>query len=179
MTKRTGIAAGILVCVPLWAAYFLDSFGTILLSLPAFLLFLIVALNAILKAVNLKNMRELKPLIIALFGFALLFSAIKMSDHGLADLTKERERKMSELRPAIIKFREERGVYPEKLELLVPSHIHKIPEVLRLSSENNDPYKKITYAVENGKPVFRYRVVRGPDSKAMYDVESGTIIRDM
>jgi len=179
MTKRTIIAAVALVSLSFWAAYSFDSFGTMVLSLPAFLLFLTVALNAIVKAVKLKNTKELKPLLIATVGFALLFSAFKMSDHGLASLTKERERKMVELRPIIMKYKEERGEYPKSLDLLVPRYISKLPDILGASSENGDSYKRLTYDLENGKPVFRYRVMRGPDSGAMFDVESGKISRDM
>lgn len=179
MTKRTIIAATALVCLSLWSAYSLDSFGTMVLSLPAFLLFLTVALNAIIKAVKLKNPRELKPLIIATFGFALLFLAFKMSDHGLANLTKERERKMTELRPVIMKYKEEKGEYPKSLDLLVPRYISKIPDALEASSENGDVYRRLTYEIEDGKPIFRYRVLRGPDSGAMFNIESGKFTRDM
>ncbi len=179
MPKKTIIAATVLLCLSLWSAYALDTFATMVLSLPAILLFLTVALKAVIKAVKLKSPRELQPLMIAAVGFALLFSAFRMSDHGLADLTQEREIKMRELRPLIIKYKEDKGEYPKSLELLVPRYIAKIPDVLGASSENGDAYRRLTYEIEQGKPVFRYRVLRGPDSGATFDIESGKISRDM
>lgn len=178
MSPRSLVVATVFLCLSFWASYSLDSFSTMLLSLPGLLFFLVSSLFMIQKSIDQKSLQELKGLVVVAIGFALLVLSIRLSDHGLAELTKEREAAMAGLRPILLKYRDDQGAFPETLEALVPRYLAQVPHVLTPSSEQGDSYKQISYTVRDGKANFSYCIVRGPDSRASYDVATGAIHGD-
>ena len=175
MTTKSFIVAFALLSLSFWASYALDSFGTAILSLPAFIFFTAISLKSLVTAIKKKNISELKPLLLAVIGFSVLIVSFKVSDHGLAQLTNAREQAMKDLQPVFSKYKKDHGEYPNKIEDLVPEYIPQIPVILCEFNDYGDPYKKITYSLENGKPLFRYQVIRGPDSNATFNMDSGKI----
>jgi hypothetical protein len=77
---------------------------------------------------------------------------------------------MRDIRPAFLKYRQDHGSYPESLTGLVPDYLDGIPPQL-VNNGGEDQYRMISYVLQDGRPVFHYRIMRGPDSSAQYDLQ--------
>ncbi len=111
--------------------------------------------------------------IIVLF-FVLFINYFFPSD--LRKLNKEREVAFLEVRPHLIKFRNEKGCFPKTLAALVPNYIKEIPHVLQ--RDNYEGAYKIYYEVVDNDAYFTYHTSKGPDSRAEYHIDSGKFVYD-
>jgi hypothetical protein len=84
---------------------------------------------------------------------------------------------LKELRPLFMKYKTEKGTYPASLDDLVPEYIPEVPREL-VNNGEDDPYRKISYTLEGGRPFFYFRTIRGPDSAAIYNVDEDTLWHD-
>ncbi len=99
------------------------------------------------------------------------------ANRDLIDLTKAREADLAAVRPAVLKFRAERGRYPAQLADLVPDYLPRLPESL-INREGMDPVLKLGYWADSEVARARFHRHRGPDSRADYDFVTGTLQHD-
>jgi hypothetical protein len=92
-------------------------------------------------------------------------------------LTKRRTQTIKGLKPVLVEYLDEKGHYPITLEDLIPDYMQATPNEL-INDGIEDPYKKISYTLEEGQPVFYFRTNRGPDSVARLNVVSGKYWHD-
>ena len=155
-----------------------DTFATMVCTLPAFLFFLF---SFILSLINTFRKEERKyHLIKSMSSLVLTLSLIiplTLSDRGLSGLTKRRIQMIKGLKPVFVEYLDEKGHYPRTLQGLIPDYIQAIPNEL-INDGMDDPYKKISYRLEKGQPVFYFRTSRGPDSAARLNVVSGEYWHD-
>jgi hypothetical protein len=175
---RFAIIAAAFLALPLSYAFTSDMLGTAVVSLPA-LIFLVASLILGLMRIFQKEQRRYNTIIVGfcLFLIPSLGIPIGISNRGLHDLTQKRVKILKGLRPVFMKYRTETGAYPGSLEELVPDYIPKVPPEL-VNDGKDDPYKKISYALEGGRPFFYFRTIRGPDSRAIYNVAEDTLWHD-
>jgi len=175
---RFAIIAAAFLALPYSCAFTSDMLGTAVVSLPA-LIFLVASLILGLMKIFQEEQRRYNTIIIGccLFLIPSLGIPIGISNRGLHDLTQKRVKIFRGLRPVFMKYRMETGVYPGSLEELVPDYIPKVPPEL-VNDGKDDPYKKISYALEGGRPFFYFRTIRGPDSAAIYNVAEDTLWHD-
>jgi hypothetical protein len=175
---RFAIIASAFLALPYSCAFTSDMFGTAVVSLPA-LIFLIASLILGLLRIFQKKQMRYNTIIIGccLFLIPLLGIPIGISNRGLHDLTQKRMQILRGLRPVFMKYRMETGAYPDSLEDLVPDYIPKVPPEL-VNDGKDDPYKKISYALEGGRPFFCFHTIRGPDSAAIYNLDEDSLRHD-
>jgi len=175
---RFAIIASAFLALPYSCAFTSDMFGTAVVSLPA-LIFLVASLILGLMRIFQKEQMRYNTIIIGccLILIPLLGIPIGISNRGLHDLTQKRVKILRELRPVFMKYKMETGAYPDSLEDLVPDYIPKVPAEL-VNDGKDDPYKKISYSLEGGRPFFYFRTIRGPDSAAIYNMVENTFWHD-
>jgi len=172
------VISALLLGLSLCMAFYSDMFWTSAVVLPAWIYFgakIVAASVRILR--NKDRKRHLIILGSALAFVGGLFLVVLMSDQGLNALTRQREQALREIRPILLKYKDDHGSFPKTLDGLVPEYLPRIPDIL-VNAGQHDPYKRITYYLVDGKPVFLYRYVRGPDSRASYDVVADVFSRD-
>ncbi len=99
------------------------------------------------------------------------------ANRDLIELTKSREADLATVRPAVLKFRAERGRYPAQLADLVPDYLPRLPESL-INREGMDSVLKLGYWADSEVARARFHRHRGPDSSAEYDFVKGTMTYD-
>lgn len=171
------IGAAFLI-LPYYMAITRDTFATMVFAFPAFLFFLF---SFIVSSIKIFRKEERKyHLIKTMSSLVLIFSLIiplTLSDRGLSELTKKRTQIIKGLKPVFVEYLDENGHYPNTLQDLIPDYIQAIPNEL-INDGIEDPYKKISYTLEKGQPVFYFRTNRGPDSAARLNVVSGKYWHD-
>jgi hypothetical protein len=175
---RFAIIASAFLAFPYSCAFTSDMLGTAVVSLPA-LIFLVASLILGLMRILQKEQMRYNTIIIGccLLLIPSLGIPIGISNRGLHDLTQKRVKILRELRPVFMKYKMETGAYPGSLEDLVPDYIPKVPPEL-VNDGKDDPYKKISYALEGERPFFYFRTIRGPDSAAIYNMVENTFWHD-
>ncbi len=99
------------------------------------------------------------------------------ANRDLIELTKARETDLAAVRPALLKFRAERGRYPAQLADLVPDYLPRLPESL-INREGREPILKLGYWADSEVARASFHRHRGPDSSAEYDFVKGTLTYD-
>jgi hypothetical protein len=99
------------------------------------------------------------------------------ANRDLIELTAAREVDLAAVRPAVLKFRAERGRYPAQLAELVPDHLPRLPESL-INREGMESVLKLGYWADDESARARFHRHRGPDSRAEYDFVTGTLHHD-
>ena len=99
------------------------------------------------------------------------------ANRDLIELTKAREADLVAVRPAVLKFRAERGRYPAQLVDLVPDYLPRLPESL-INREGMESVLKLGYWADSEVARARFHRHRGPDSSAEYDFVKGTMTYD-
>jgi hypothetical protein len=161
--------------LPYFCAFTADVVGTGMVSMPALIFFSVKFLDALVKTIKKKQIRyNLIIMGACLLIIPSLIAAIGISNRGLFGLTRERMQIMKELKPVFVKYKMENGDYPCALEDLVPEYIAEMPAEL-VNDGKDDSYKKIDYTLDHKGPVFYFRTMRGPDSQASYNMETGTL----
>jgi hypothetical protein len=173
--RKFTITAAALLALPWWAAFALDTFGTMLACMPAIIFSFASFILAIVKMITRKEIKH--NLIIMALSVLLIFSLgipAKVSSRGLYELTAKRKVVMQELRPVFIQYRQDNGTYPSALEDLVPEYIPQIPAEL-VNDDRYDSYEKIFYELQGEeKAVFIFHTIRGPASAAIYNIHEDT-----
>jgi len=95
----------------------------------------------------------------------------------MSELTKKRIQIIKALEPVFVKYLDEKGHYPKTLQDLIPYYMQVIPNEL-INDGIDEPYKKISYTLEKGQPIFCFRTHRGPDSAASFNVVTGEYWHD-
>jgi hypothetical protein len=153
-----------------WAALKFSMFATGLVAFIPVCYFLAKGVKSLWQLVKGREIRtNLIIVLVSIIGFVFMIHALKFSDHGLQDLTKHRMQALNQLRPILLKYKEERGCYPNKLHDLVPDYLQVVPPEL-LNGEKEDWYKNIIYEVVKGEASFIFFRIRGPDSRVTYHV---------
>ena len=101
----------------------------------------------------------------------------KSANRDLIDLARAREVDLAAVRPAVLKFRAERGRYPAQLADLVPDYLPRLPESL-VNREGMESVFKLGYWADSEVSRARFHRHRGPDSSAEYDFVKGTLTYD-
>lgn len=114
-------------------------------------------------------MKKTLGTMVAVMVLAILIGTFLVSNPELRDLTIKRKQTLNELRPTLLKYKEDRGFFPDKLQDLVPDYLQAVPPEL-LNDGKEDIYKKITYRVFEGEARFFFSQIRGPDSRVTYHV---------
>ena len=162
------------LALPYFCAFTADVVGTGMVSMPALIFFTVKFLDALVKTIKKKQIRyNLIIMGACLLIIPSLIAAIGISNRGLLGLTQKRMQIMKELKPVFAKYKMENGDYPYALEDLVPEYIAEMPAEL-VNDGKDDSYKKIDYTIDHKGPVFYFRTMRGPDSQASYNMETGT-----
>ncbi len=99
------------------------------------------------------------------------------ANRDLIELTEAREADLVAVRPAVLKFRAERGRYPAQLVDLVPDYLPRLPESL-VNREGMESVLKLGYWADSEVARARFHRHRGPDSSAEYDFVKGTMTYD-
>ncbi|PKN19317.1 MAG: hypothetical protein CVU71_07355 [Deltaproteobacteria bacterium HGW-Deltaproteobacteria-6] len=173
MDKRVKIfliVSAIFIIAAYAAALKLDTFATGIVTFIAMVYFGVTGLKAVIQMVRTKETGD--NLIIGLgciVAFFIMFHAVSVSDQGLQELTKQRMQTLSALRPVLIKYKTERGNFPDRLQDLVPLYLRTVPPEL-VNDGKEDAYKKITYEVRKGEARFVFSRTRGPDARVTYHV---------
>lgn len=165
------IISALCIIAAYWAAWKLDTFGTAIVVFVPICYFFYKGLNSLKQLIKKKEVRtNLIIGVVSIITCMAMAHSFILSDLGLQELTKQRMQTLSQLRPVLLKYKEERGAYPSKLQDLVPNYLQGIPPEL-LNDGKNDGYKKITYEIikcEEAQFVFFRK--RGPDSSVTYHV---------
>jgi hypothetical protein len=172
------ILAAALSALPCYIAATNDTFTTGLSAFPAVLFFLSSLIISLIKTFRKEERKY--HLIKAISSLVLILSLIipiKLSDRGMGELTKKRIQIINGLEPVFVKYLDEKGHYPKTLQDLIPDYMQAIPNEL-INHGIDDPYKKISYALEKGQPIFYFRTHRGPDSGARLNVITGEYRHD-
>ena len=170
--RKFALTAALVLILVWWAALKLDMFGTVMVTMPAFIFFFI---SFILASIRIIAEKEIKHNLVimgasVLLGFSLIVPT-KFANRGLYELTAKRKLTMQELRPVFIQYRQDHGTFPPALENLVPDYITEIPAEL-ISDGSEDPYRRIDYTLqEEEKAIFVFHTIRGPDSAAVYHIK--------
>ncbi len=175
---KFAIITAVFLTLSYWAAFNTDMFGTAFASLPAMIFFIVNIIIALISIIKKKQIKH--NLMVTGCSIFLIFSLgipIKISNRGLHELTQKRMQILKELRPVFLKYKTENGAYPVSLDDLVPKYIQEMPREL-INNGKDDPYKKISYTLTEGGPVFAFRTIRGPDSAAVYNVDKDTLWHD-
>lgn len=101
----------------------------------------------------------------------------KIGNRDLIELAQAREADLAAVRPAVLKFRAERGRYPAQLAELVPDYLPRLPESL-VNRDGMEPVLRIGYRGDGESARARFHRHRGPDSSAEYDFAKGTLTYD-
>jgi hypothetical protein len=110
----------------------------------------------------------------------MLFAAgqyINWSNRDIKTLTESRHAALKELRPVLLRYKEDTGKFPSKLEALSPQYLPQIPAVLKEQAET-EAVKRIRYESNGETAQFTYHVIRGPDSTEVFDVTKNTFTRN-
>ena len=172
------VIAAALSALPYYMAITNDTFTTGLFAFPAVLFFLSSFIISLFKTFRKKERKY--HLIRAISSLVLILSLIipiKLSDSGMSELTKKRIQIIKGLEPVFVKYLDEKGHYPKTLQDLIPDYMQAIPNEL-INEGIEDPYKKISYTLEKGQPIFYFRTHRGPDSGASLNVVTGEYWHD-
>ena len=172
------ITSAVLLVLVWLAAFTLDAFSTMLLCMPAVIFFFASFILAFVRMITKKGIKH--NLIIMGLCVLLTFSLglpARVSNRGLHELTAKRKATMQELRPVFIQYRQDNGTYPTALADLVPEYISEIPVEL-INDGSDDPYRKIFYEVQGEEAVFSFRTIRGPDSRATYNIHKDSFWHD-
>ncbi|MDH5766061.1 MAG: hypothetical protein OEZ38_08595 [Gammaproteobacteria bacterium] len=94
----------------------------------------------------------------------------------LVELNKNREQAFTEIRPALMQYKEQHKVFPETLDKLVPDYITTIPKVLLIPKPDTTEYDSldmsIKYSPSGDSAYFSYRRGYIHTPKVTYDVVS-------
>ncbi len=91
----------------------------------------------------------------------------------LKELTVQRKAAFVEIRPAFMKYKNEQGAFPDKLQQLTPDYIASIPAALQ-SPEDEFPMMAIKYKhIEDGA-FFHFHTSYGGAVTTVYDIEKNT-----
>ena len=96
----------------------------------------------------------------------------------LLEINKNRDIAFVEIRPALMRYKEEQGTFPDTLNKLVPKYIISIPDVLLITKDPTLDYDSkdmsVKYIADGTTASFQFR--RGYDHTPMitYDVLTGT-----
>lgn len=94
------------------------------------------------------------------------------------EINRNRDIAIENVSPALIRYRDEQGVFPDTLDKLVPNYITAIPEVLLITKDPGLEYDSgdmsTKYSSDGTTASFSFR--RGYDHlpKITYDVLTGT-----
>jgi hypothetical protein len=119
-------------------------------------------------------------LLVLALGAGLVVGAgywFKSANRDLIELSRAREVDLPAIRPALLKFRAERGRYPAHLADLVPGYLPRLPESL-INREDMEPVLRLGYRADGETAQARYHRHRGPDSSAEYDFVTGRLHHD-
>lgn len=153
-----------------WAAFKLSTFGTVMVASIPMLYFIATAIESVWKLIKSREVRtNLVIGLVSILTCLLITHSCIISDHGLRNLTKQRMQTLNQLRPTLLKYKEENGFYPHKLQDLIPKYVQLIPPEL-VNDGKDDGYKHIDYEVINSEALFRFHQMRGPDSGVTYHV---------
>jgi len=123
----------------------------------------------------------MKTLLWLIAGVAILLAAgagyVRWSNADMVDLTRARHAALPEVRSALLRYKADKGRFPEQLELMVPVHIAQVPAAVQTAA-GAEAARRIEYAVRGDTASFTYHVMRGPDSRETYDINSGTFQRN-
>lgn len=102
---------------------------------------------------------------------------VRWANSDLTDLTRIRRSALAELRPVLLRYKQEKGGFPQTLDLLVPEYLPQVPLALQ-NAPDVEPVKRIRYESVGGSARFTYHVIRGPDSTEMFDVAGNSFQRN-
>lgn len=102
---------------------------------------------------------------------------VKWANSDLTDLTNIRRAALAELRPVLLRYKLEKGSFPQTLDLLVPKYLPQVPRILQ-NAPDVEPVKRIHYESLGDSARFSYHVIRGPDSTEIYDVAGNSFQRN-
>ena len=102
---------------------------------------------------------------------------VRWSNADLAELNRARHAALPEVRAALMRYKADKGRFPERLELLVPAYLAQVPAALQ-GATGAEAAMRIEYTVRGESAQFTYHLMRGPDSRETYDVASGTFQRN-
>ena len=172
------IIAAVLLAFSCYMAIKGDTFSTSVAAFPAFLFFAYSFIASLVKALRKRETKYHAVIAVSsLILIAALIIPVRLSDHGLKQLTQKRIQTIRELKPVFVKYYIEEGRYPKTLKDLTPAYIQVIPGEL-IDDGATDPYRKIWYKLEKDQPVFHFRTHRGPDSAASLNPVDGTFWHD-
>jgi len=98
-----------------------------------------------------------------------IFHAKDLINDELKELTSQRKVAFAQIRPAVMKYKNEHGVFPETLQQLMPDYVSSIPEVLQ-SPEDEYPIMAIKYISEGSSAFFHYHTGYGEVTTVSYDI---------
>lgn len=105
--------------------------------------------------------------------FALIFW-FKSANQDLIELAPVRLNDLSTLRPAVLKYHQDKGAYPARLDDLVPDYVSRIPASL-VNADGMENVQKLGYGGDRQVAKARFHAHRGPDSSIEYDFVSGQV----
>lgn len=108
--------------------------------------------------------------------FALIFW-FKSANQDLIDLAPVRLNDLAALRPAVLKYHQDKGAYPVRLGDLVPDYVPGIPASL-VNADGMENVQKLSYGGDRQGAKARFHAHRGPDSSIEYDFVSGRVMRN-
>ncbi|MCW9003727.1 MAG: hypothetical protein OQK70_00590 [Gammaproteobacteria bacterium] len=93
----------------------------------------------------------------------------------LIELTSQREKAFSEIRPVLIQYKEDHKLFPDTLNQLVPDYIDSIPPVLQSTSQLEYASKDMSleYISDGESAAFHYRKGYDHTPVFIYDISSG------
>lgn len=112
--------------------------------------------------------------VVLVVGAGVWFRA---ANDDLIELAKRREADLATLRPALLKYRDDKGAFPKSLDDLVPTYVRAIPDSLR-DSAGAESLRRVSYQSDGRGARVVYRGHRGPDSRLSYDVVTGKVTAD-
>jgi len=167
------IVSALLIVAAYWVASRANTFATALFAFIPICYFIAKGLKSLGQISNSIEVRT--NFLIGIVSFVALLSMCHavyvVSDQGLRSLTMQRKQSLEQLRPTLLKYKEEHGSYPKELQDLIPKYLQAIPPEL-LNDGKEDVYKKIIYEYDEktGEVTFIFDQMRGPDSRVTYHV---------
>lgn len=107
---------------------------------------------------------------------AYIIDAKNIVVEGLKELTIQREAAFVKIRPAFINYKNKNGVFPDRLQQLVPVYADLIPECLQ-SPEDEFPIMAIKYKTEGSNAFFYYHTRYGEAIMMVYDIGKNVSFR--
>ena len=95
----------------------------------------------------------------------------------VVEINKKREIAFAEMRPALMRYKDEQGMFPDVLNKLIPKYITSIPAVLLIEKNPNRGYDSedmsVKYISDESSAVFRFRRGYVHTPMMTYDVLTG------